>query len=107
MEMIMATLADVEPTDKLTCTAALDEAYRRAVETLPADTHARLAKALALVQAGQVFESDRGHWEVASQSEGGYPHSVNGACDCDWQHFNPGELCTHRLAVLLQRKTMQ
>ena len=91
---------------KLSCTQALDHAYALALEKLPGDTHKRLAKALALVQAGQVFESDHGYWEVASQSEGGSPHNVNGTCDCAWQHFNPGEYCMHRLAVALQRKTM-
>jgi len=103
----MSTITELEPRDKLTCTAALDQAYQLALEKLSADTHGRLAKALALVQAGQVFETDHGHWEVASQSEGGYPHSVNGACDCDWAHFHPGSRCTHMLAVLLQRKTLQ
>jgi hypothetical protein len=91
----------------LTCTQALDEAYRCAVEKLPADTHGRLAKALALVQHGQVSARENGYWEVASQREGGYPHSVNGQCDCDWAQFHPGHHCTHQLAVLLQRKTMQ
>jgi hypothetical protein len=89
-----------------TCTEALQEAYRLAVAALPADTHGRLAKALALVQSGQVFETAHGYWEVASQSEGGAPHSVNGTCDCDWAHFHPGNRCTHQLAVLLQRKTL-
>jgi hypothetical protein len=107
--MAMMTETVTESREKLSCTQALAESYRLALAKLPADTHGRLAKALALVQAGQVFETDHGHWEVASQSEGGYPHSlrVNGACDCDWQHFNPGEFCTHRLAVALQKKTMQ
>jgi hypothetical protein len=58
------------------------------------------------VQGGQVVETDHGYWEVASQSEGGAPHSVNGTCDCDWAHFHPGNRCTHQLAVLLQRKTL-
>jgi hypothetical protein len=53
-----------------------------------------------------VMETDHGHWEVASQSQGGAPHSVNGSCDCDWLHFHPGNRCTHMLAVLLQRKAL-
>jgi hypothetical protein len=78
-----------------TCTEALQEAYKLAVAALPADTHGRLAKALTLVQSGQVLETDHGYWEVASQSEGGAPHSVNGSCDCDWLHYHPGNRCTH------------
>jgi hypothetical protein len=77
------------------------------VEKLPAATHNRLAKALALVQSGQVFERDNGYWEVASQREGAPPHSVNGACDCDWENYNKEAYCTHELAVLLQRKTLR
>jgi hypothetical protein len=91
----------------LTCTAALEEAYRLAVAALPADTHERLAKALTLVQSGQVRETDHGYWEVASQSEGHEPYAINGTgCPCDWAHFHPGNRCTHQLAVLLQRKTL-
>ena len=104
----MATVTETEPRDKmLSCTAALAEAYRRAVETLPGDTHGRLAKALTLVQAGQVFEREGGYWEVASQRAGEGPHSVNGACDCTWATYNNAVYCTHQLAVLLQRKTMR
>jgi hypothetical protein len=91
----------------LTCTEALTEAYRLAVAALPADTHGRLEKALALVEAGQVVETEPGHWEVASQAEGHEPYAINGTgCPCDWAHFHPGNRCTHQLAVLLQRKTL-
>src|SRR5215470_6069518 len=104
----MATVAIFPEIDKmLTCTAALDKAYELACAKLPETEHARLAKALALVQSGGVFETDHGYWEVASQSEGGEPHAVNGSCDCDWRHFHPAERCTHMLAVALQKKTMQ
>src|SRR5215471_12031223 len=104
----MATVAIFPEIDKmLTCTAALDKAYELACAKLPETEHARLAKALALVQSGGVFETDHGYWEVASQSEGGEPHAVNGSCDCDWRHFHPAERCTHMLAVALQKKTWQ
>src|SRR5215469_9631481 len=103
----MSTVTETDPTHKLTCTAALDEAYRRAVETLPADTHGRLAKALELVQQGGVFETETHGWEVMSQSEPGKTYSVNGHCPCDWAYHHPGNRCTHQYAVLLQRKTMQ
>jgi hypothetical protein len=55
----------------LTCTAALTKAYQLALGAMPDDTHGRLAKALELVEQGGVFESDRGHWEVQSQSQPG------------------------------------
>jgi hypothetical protein len=102
----VATVTEIDPTGKLTCTAALGQAYQLAVEKLPADTHGRLALALELVQNGGVFESDAGHWEVLSQSEPGKTYAVNGSCPCEWAHFHPGNRCTHQLAVLLQRKTM-
>jgi hypothetical protein len=102
-------MTETEPVNKLICTQALARAYALALEKLPENTHGRLAKALTLVQQGQVFEADDGYFEVASQREGGEPYSlrVNGTCPCDWMHFHPGNRCTHMLAVLLQRKTMQ
>jgi hypothetical protein len=95
----MSTVTETDPRDKLTCTAALDEAYRRAVEKLP-EAHSRLDKALELVEAGKVFGLDSGEWEVQSQSQPGRIHHVNGSCGCDWQSYNPQSYCTHRLAVL-------
>jgi hypothetical protein len=91
----------------LTCTAALAKAYELALGAMPEDAHGRLAKGRELVEAGGVFESDRGHWEVASQSEPGKVYSVNGSCGCDWAFHHPGNRCTHQYAVLLQRKAMQ
>src|SRR6516165_3329986 len=106
----MATIvAPIVPASKaLTCTAALDLAYNKALAKLPPADHGRLAKARTLVEHGGVFETTAGHWEVASQREGGEPHRLKGAaCDCDWQQFHPEDRCSHYLAVLLQRKTMQ
>src|SRR5215467_7584803 len=103
----MATVTDVEPKDKLTCTAALEKAYALALGKMPLSTHTRLEKALALVRAGEVFETDDHGWEVASQSEGGYPHNVSNTyeCDCDWAHYNPKAYCTHGFAVMLVKKS--
>ena len=104
----MATIPILAPKSQFTCTEALGKAYALALERLPEDTHERLAKGLALVQSGGVFETATGHWEVQSQSAPGAVHHLNGAaCDCDWQQFHPEGRCSHYLAVLLQRKTMQ
>jgi hypothetical protein len=93
---------------KFTCTTALTQAYNLALAKLPEATHGRLAKGLALVQAGQVFETEPGHWEVASQREGALPHRVTcTTCDCDWAAFNPGDICTHRAAVMLMKKSLR
>jgi hypothetical protein len=103
----MTILTETDPRHKLTCTAALDQAYTLALAKLPEQAHGRLAKALALVHSGGVFETGDGHWEVASQREGAEPHHLSGAaCDCDWQQFHPEERCSHYLAVLLQRKCL-
>jgi hypothetical protein len=91
----------------LSCTEALQDAYRLALQALPPDTHGRLANALTLVERGQVVESGTHGWEVASQSTPGQVYQINGTgCPCDWAHFHPGNRCTHMLAVLLQRKTL-
>src|SRR5215468_7280410 len=74
---------------------------------MPGATHSRLAKALQLVEHGQLFGLDNREWEVQSQSQPGLVHHVSGACDCDWAHYNKRGYCTHQLAVLLQRKTLQ
>src|SRR5262245_13832264 len=104
----MGTITLTAPTGKLTCTAALDQAYQLALAKMPLSTHTRLEKALARVRAGEVFETDDHGWEVASQSEGGYPHNVSNAyeCDCDWAHYNPKAYCTHGFAVMLVRKSL-
>jgi hypothetical protein len=96
MEVIMSTIPLTEPRDKLTCTGALNKAYALALAKMPLSTHTRLEKALALVKAGEVFETEDHGWEVASQREGGYPHNVSNAyeCDCDWAHYNPKAYCT-------------
>jgi hypothetical protein len=104
----MATIPLPAPTDKLSCTAALDQAYALAVEKLPEHTHSRLAKGLALVQSGGVFETDDGYFEVASQREGAQPHRVTcTTCDCDWAAFNPGAICTHMASVMLIKKSLR
>jgi hypothetical protein len=90
-----------------TCTQALRQAYASALAKLPADTHARLGKALTLVQQGGVTDVGQGYWEVSSQSEGAAPHSVNGSCNCDWAHFHPNQYCTHQLAVMLTKKSLK
>jgi hypothetical protein len=108
MEMIMATVAMLEPVGKLTATQALARAYALALEKFP-EAQGRLTKALELVQTGGVFETGSHEWEVASQSEGGYPHNVSRdyKCDCDWSHYNPQAFCTHALASMLQKKAMK
>jgi hypothetical protein len=105
----MGTITAITPESKpLTCTTALDQAYALALAKLPESSHTRLAKAVELVRSGQVFETDLGHWDVSSQSEAGVVHHLNGAaCDCEWQQFHPDDRCSHSLAVLLQRKTLQ
>ena len=54
----MSTVTELVPTGKLTCTAALAEAYRLALKKLPEQAHGRLAKARLLAEGGQVFETD-------------------------------------------------
>jgi hypothetical protein len=56
----------------------------RAKETLPA-CHGRVDRAVKLVLAGDVRRLAGGQFEVASQSDGGLVHRVNGACTCALQ----------------------
>jgi hypothetical protein len=103
----MATITAQSPTDKLTATTALTQAYNLAVAKLPEETHSLLAKGLALVQMGGVFETDGHRWEVLSQSEPDKRYHVNGSCQCTWSEYNPHGTCAHQYAVLLQRKALR
>src|SRR6516225_6743418 len=103
----MSTVTELVPTGKLTCTAALAEAYRLALKKLPEQAHGRLAKARLLAEGGQVFETDGREWEVMSQSTPGLLHHVNGSCDWDCKNYNKEEYCTHTLAVMLIKKSLR
>jgi hypothetical protein len=102
-------MTETAPESKtLTCTTALTQAYNLALAKLPEATHGRLAKGLALVQQGGVFETGDGYFEVASQREGAQPHRVTcTTCDCDWAAFNPGAICSHMAAVMLMKKSLR
>jgi hypothetical protein len=103
----MAIVADPTEQTQLTATTALQQAYELGTQKLPESEHERLAKGLALVQNGSVFESDTHRWEVMSQSQPGTTYSVNGSCQCTWSEYNPGGTCAHQYAVLLQRKALR
>jgi hypothetical protein len=103
----MGTITAPEVKSQLTCTEALDQAYHLALEKLPEEVHTLVAKGLALVQNGGVFETDGHRWEVLSQSEPDKKYHVNGSCQCTWSEYNPGGTCAHQYAVFLQRKALR
>jgi hypothetical protein len=92
----------------LTFTEALEQAEVLARQSLPPELHERLSCAVALVKDGRVLHSDAGHWTVDSVKTAGKVYSPNGSCSCADVQFNhpPQQLCKHRLAVYVARKTL-
>ena len=85
------------------------QAEAQARRTLAPELHEWLSAAVALVQAGQVLQTDdRTTWVVASSSRPGVEHRVNGTCPCEDAHYRAKEgLCKHRLGVYLARRVLQ
>lgn len=93
----------------LTFAQALLQAEAQARSTLDAALHERVSAGVALVHDGKVFQTTDGTWQVSSSRQEGRVYSPNGTCSCDDVHFNrqPQNLCKHRLAVYLTRRTMK
>jgi hypothetical protein len=90
----------------LTFAQALLQAEAAARSTLPVALHERLSAAVALVNAGRVFQDSAGAWQVDSASREGLTYTVNGSCSCDDTQYNKPAYCKHRLAMFLSQRVM-
>ena len=72
---------------------------------LPPTLHDRLARALALVEAGEVWLEDDGVHGAVRGADGTAWYHVNASCSCEDAQFRAFQhLCTHRLGVGLLRR---
>jgi hypothetical protein len=83
---------------------SLQDVYRHAQEVLPHLLHSRLAKALAIVEAGGVTIHPNGIASVTSQGCPGKHYVVAKVCQCPDVTKAPSAMCKHLLGVMLQRR---
>ncbi len=96
----------------LTATLAFQEALHQVIahaqEKLPVTLHERLARAAALVEAGEVFMDEDGVHAQVRSSDGATWYTPNASCQCkDFQYQAPEGWCAHRLAVALYRRATE
>src|SRR5215467_69588 len=105
MTMIAETTTDVHDLSiSHVYRQSLQDVYTHAQEVLPHLLHARLAKALAIVEAGGVTIHPNGIASVTSQGCPGKFYRVTKHCQCPDSTRAVSGHCKHLLAVMLQRR---
>src|SRR5262249_11221676 len=103
-----SVLETTQPTQQQTIgemyRGSLRDVYAHAREVLPHLLHARLAKVLAIVEAGGVTIHPTGIASVSSQCHPGKFYRVAKVCQCLDSTRAPSSLCKHLLATMLQRR---
>ncbi len=86
---------------------AVTEVAEKATATLPAAVNGRVAKAVAIVLAGDIEISQDGRAVVGSQSDSDLKHVVESAGGCACKDSDRPEIegwCKHRIAVAIMKR---
>src|SRR5262249_37425146 len=105
MTMITETMTDVQELSiGQVYRDSLQDVYAHAMEVLPHLLHTRLAKALAIVEAGGVTIHPNGIASVTSQACPGKHYLVGKHCQCPDSTRAVSGQCKHLLALGLQKR---